>query len=129
MKRDIEFKNFSPSSRLEQLIESSIARLERHTPELRDDAVSLRLVVEENATRTLYHVSLTCDVSQHTPAAKEESHDVEVAVHAAFAEIDRQLEKHKQTLRKTHLYKRPARREEVRLTKAGLQPPSRSRRG
>ena len=122
MKHEIEFKNLSPTARLEELIASSIARLERHTPDLRDDSAFLRLVIEENATRTLYHVSLTCDVPAHTLAAKEESHDVEAAVHAAFAEIDRQLEKHKETLRKTHLYKRPARREEVRRAKAGLEP-------
>jgi len=123
MKREIEFKNFSPAARLPELIESSIARLERHAPDLRDDAVMLRLVVEENATRTLYHVSLTCGVPGRTLAAKTERHDPEEAVREAFAEIERELERHKEKLTHASAYKRPARREEVRRLKAGIEPP------
>src|SRR5262245_6351805 len=55
-------------------------------------------------------------------AAQEERHDVEEAVREAFVEIERQLEKHKETLSHSYIYKRPARREELRRQKAEAFP-------
>jgi ribosomal subunit interface protein len=119
---NLEFKNFSPGNRLRELVEALIARLDRHAPNSRADTSFLRLFVDENATRKLYHVSLTCDVPGRMLAAQEERHDAEEAVREAFVEIERQLEKHKETLSHSHLYKRPARREELRRRKAEAVP-------
>ncbi|HEV2665269.1 MAG TPA: HPF/RaiA family ribosome-associated protein [Blastocatellia bacterium] len=122
MRRNLEFKNFSPGHRLRELVEELIARLDRHAPNSPADTIFLRLFVDENAARRLYHVSLTCDVPGRMLAAREERHDAEEAVREAFVEIERQLEKHKETLSHSFLYKRPARREELRRQKAEAVP-------
>jgi RNA polymerase sigma factor (sigma-70 family) len=122
VRRNLEFKNFSPSHRLRELVEELIARLDRHALRSPADTPFLRLFVDENAARKLYHVSLTCDVPGRTLAAQEERHNAEEAVRVAFVEIERQLEKHKETLSHSYLYKRPARREELRRQKAEAFP-------
>jgi len=122
VRRNLEFKNFSPGHRLRELVEELIARLDRHAPHSPADTIFLRLFVDENAARKLYHVSLTCDVPGRMLAAQEERHDAEEAVREAFVEIERQLEKHKDTLSHSYLYKRPARREELRRQKAEAFP-------
>jgi len=122
VRRNLEFKNFSPSHRLRELVEELIARLDRHAPNSPADTPFLRLFVDENAARKLYHVSLTCDVPGRMLAAQEERHNAEEAVREAFVEIERQLEKHKETLSHSYLYKRPARREELRRQKAEAVP-------
>jgi len=122
VRRNLEFKNFSPSHRLRELVEELIARLDRHAPNSPADTIFLRLFVNENAARKLYHVSLTCDVPGRMLAAQEERHDAEEAVREAFVEIERQLEKHKETLSHSSLYKRLARREELRRQKAEAFP-------
>ena len=122
MRSNLEFKNFSPSHRLRELVEELIARLDRHAPHSPADTIFLRLFVDENAPRKLYHVSLTCDVPGRMLAAHEERHDAEEAVRKVFVEIERQLEKHKETLSHSYLYKRPARREELRRQKAEAFP-------
>jgi ribosomal subunit interface protein len=120
--RNLEFKNFSPSHRLRELVDGLIARLDRHAPNSPADTIFLRLFIDENAARKLYHVSLTCDVPGRMLAAQEERHDAEEAVREAFTEIERQLEKHKETLRHSHLYKRPARRARLRREMAEAVP-------
>lgn len=122
MRHNFEFKNFSPSHRLRELVEELIARLDRHAPHSPADTIFLRLFIDENAARKLYHVSLTCDVPGRMLAAQEERHDAEEAVREVFTEIERQLEKHKETLSHSSLYKRLARREELRRQKAEAVP-------
>jgi ribosomal subunit interface protein len=118
VRHNLQFKNFSPSHRLRELVEDLIVRLDRHAPNSPADTIFLRLFVDENVARRLYHVSLTCDVPGRMLAAQEERHDAEEAVREAFTEIERQLEKHKVTLSHSYLYKRPARREGLRNMKA-----------
>jgi RNA polymerase sigma factor (sigma-70 family) len=122
VRRNLEFKNFSPSHRLRELVEELIARLDRHAQRSPTDTPFLRLFIDENAARKLYHVSLTCDVPGRMLAAQEERHNAEEAVREAFVEIERQLERHKETLSHSSLYKRPARREELRRQKAEAFP-------
>ena len=129
MRRNLEFKNFSPSHRLRELVEELIAHLDRHAPNSPADTIFLRLFVNENAARKLYHVSLTCDVPGRLLAAQEERHDAEEAVRESFVEIERQLEKHKETLSHSSLYKRLARREELRRQKAEAVPAEERGRG
>lgn len=117
MQHNAEYKHFSPSASLRQLVDESITRLERYAPALAADAASLRLFIEQNKARTLYRVSLTAAVPGRTLAAHEERHDPEQAVHAAFDDVERQLVRHKEAITASDSYKRPARREELRRKK------------
>jgi ribosome-associated translation inhibitor RaiA len=80
-------------------------------------------MAEENAARTLYHVSLTMEIpgaapaTKKTLAAKEERHDLTEALREAFTEIERQLEAYKANLRGEQWWKRKGRREELRARK------------
>jgi ribosomal subunit interface protein len=95
MRHNIEFKHFEPKERVRDLIEELISHLERHVQDFPEETVFLRVLVEENAVRTLYHVSITLDLPGRILAAKEERHDADEAIRDAFAEIERQAEKHK----------------------------------
>jgi ribosome-associated translation inhibitor RaiA len=116
MRYSVEFKHFDPPPALTALIDRAVAGLERHAPDMGPDAF-LRLFIAQNDARTLYHVSLRLTVPGRTLATQEERHDPEEAVHAAFAEIERQLLKWKEHVRDSWEYKRPARREELRRLK------------
>lgn len=117
MKHNIEFKHFEPAHDVRELVEELISRLEKHLKNFPEDLVFLRLLIEETAVRTLYHVSLTLDLPGRILATKEERHDVKEAIRDAFAEIERQVEKYKASLRGEQYYKRLTRREEVRRKK------------
>jgi RNA polymerase sigma factor (sigma-70 family) len=74
-------------------------------------------MVEENLSRTLYQTSLTMEVPGKTLATREERHDLEIAIKDAFVEIDRQMKTHKSRQRGEHLWKRLAKRDELRQMK------------
>jgi RNA polymerase sigma factor (sigma-70 family) len=111
MERNVEYKGLEPDGKIEKLIDRLVAKLERTAS--RFSPTHLRLFVEYVPARTLYEVSLTFDVPGKTLAAKEEQHDLTAGLRAALEEIERQLTKHKESLRREHR-KRPARRKEVR---------------
>jgi ribosomal subunit interface protein len=114
MNCNIEFKGLAPQIRVQNLIRELITKLEKKTKRFSPDEVFLRLLVEENSTRTLFRVSITLKVPEKTLAAQEERHDLEETVRDAFAEIERQLEAHKATLAGEPMWKRRAKREELR---------------
>ena len=114
MNFNIEFKGCAPQKEIQKLIQELITRIEKKTKGFSPGAVFLRLLVEENSVRTLYQVSITMKLPEKTLAAKEERHDLKETIRDAFAEIERQLEAHKATLRGEHLWKQRARREELR---------------
>jgi ribosomal subunit interface protein len=101
MQRNIEFKDFEPARRVTTLVDRLAAKLEKTNRTFSPDAVYLRLIVEHNSGRSLYAISITLDVPRRTVAAKEERHDLHVGIKAAFEEIERQLEKYKENLRKS----------------------------
>src|SRR5262245_20532019 len=98
MRHNIEYKNLESRNRISTLVQRSIAKLERNVRKFPPDVVFLRISIEENTTRTLYHVAITLDVPRKTLATKEGGHDTEVAIKKAFAEIERQLKEHKSRL-------------------------------
>ena len=102
MKRTIELKHVGPRAHVQQLLEELIARLEEKLGHLPKDAVSLHVLFEENGQHKLYRTSLTCHVPGRTVAAHEESREAGATIRQAFAEVERQLEKHKATLRHEH---------------------------
>jgi ribosomal subunit interface protein len=122
MRHNLEVKDSGPSLRMRQLVEESIARLDRLVPTFPSEAVFLRVFVEKNATRALHRVSLTLDVPGGTLATQEERHDAEEAIREAFAEIERQLIRHKDRLANSDVYKRRERRENLRRKKVEAIP-------
>jgi RNA polymerase sigma-70 factor (ECF subfamily) len=117
MKFNIKFKNFAPVERIRSLVHGQIAKLERKTRAFREDSVFLRILVEGNPARTLYHTSITLEVPGKTLATKEERHDLEVSIKDAFSEIGRQLAEHKSRLRGERFWNRSGRREQIRNLK------------
>jgi ribosomal subunit interface protein len=122
MKHNIEFRNFEPSEAIRERLDGLITRLEKKARNFPPDVLFLRISIEEHQVRNFYNVSMTMEVPRKTLAAKAESHDIEVAIKDAFAEIERQLKEHKSRLRREHLWKRPARRAELREMKANAEP-------
>jgi RNA polymerase sigma factor (sigma-70 family) len=117
MKHNIKFKYFEPKARVRKLIENLIKRLEKLVKDFSDETVFLRVLIEENAVRTLYHISVTLDLPGRVLAAKEERHDVDETIRAAFAEIERQIKRYKAGMRGEQFWKRVTRRAQVRRKK------------
>ena len=126
MKHNIEFKNFDPDKTLEtkdgirKLIETCLARLEKSAKALPPDAVSARVMIEQNLAHKLYHVTVTLEVPEKTLAAKKETHNLAAGIRQAFAEIHRQLDHHKATLRGERQWKQIERRDQVRHNRSKI---------
>ena len=123
MKHNIEFKNFQADKRIQKLVDNLLKKLEKRAKRFPPDEVFLRLMIEENPVRKLYHVSLTLEIPRKTAATKktlatnEERHELDATLRDAFDEIERQFEAYKSTLLGEHLWKRRTRREELRRMK------------
>ncbi len=102
MKRTIELKHVGPKAHVQQLFDDLIGRLEDKLASFPREAVSVHVVFEENGLHKLYRTSLTCHVPGRTAAAHEEGRDAGATIRTAFAEVARQLERHKVTLRHEH---------------------------
>jgi len=110
MNCNIEFKGLAPQIQIQNLIRERITKIEKKTKRYSPEKIFLRLLVEKNCARKLFRVSITLEVPQKTLAAQEERHDLEETVRDAFAEIERQVEAHKATLRGEPMWKRRERR-------------------
>jgi ribosomal subunit interface protein len=110
MKHTIEFKHWEPSPHLRDLVEASIATLDKLLAKFRPDVLFMRVLLERNEPRTLYRVSLSLDVPGRTLHAQEERHDVVEALREAFAEIEREIKRYKAKSSHSYEYKRPVRR-------------------
>ncbi len=108
MKQTIEMKGVESREHVRQLLESLLSRLEEKLKHFPQEALSAHVVFEENGSHRLYRTSLTCHLPGHTVVAHEERRDPGATIHAAFAEVERQLEKQKALLRRKHLRKYPA---------------------
>jgi RNA polymerase sigma factor (sigma-70 family) len=116
MKRNIEYKNVAPNRKehIQTLCERYLASLQKHLQVFPSDTVFLYGVIEQHPSRALYRVSLTLHLPKRLLSAKEEGHEINDTIREAFLELERQLEKHKALLRQEHLWRRPARREQLR---------------
>jgi RNA polymerase sigma factor (sigma-70 family) len=134
MKHNVEFKNFEPEEKIRKLIAQLINKLQKRAKRFPPDEVFLRLMIEENSVRKLYHVSLVLEIpgkspaSKKTLATKEERHDLNETIRDAFDEIERQLEAYKSTLIGEHLWKQRTRRDKLRQMKAVVVPDEQSYR-
>ena len=113
MKRTIELKHVGPREHVQGLLEELASRLEEKLRHFPADAVSLRVVFDENGAHKLFRISLTCHVPGHTVAAHEERRDPGDCIREAFSEVERQLEKQKALIRGEHLRKRSPRSREA----------------
>ena len=117
MNFNIEFKNFAPHREVQTLIQELINKIERRAKAFPAGVLFMRLMVEENPARKLYHASITLTLPEKTLVTEAERHDLHETLREAFAEIGKQLEKRKATLRGDQWWKRRARREELRKLK------------
>jgi ribosomal subunit interface protein len=122
MNHIVEFKDWTPEPEVNDLIETEIDRIQRLVRGLRTDSLVIRVVVDRNQTRTLYRVTIRVELPGPDVSSSEERHDLNEAVHDAFAEVRRQIEKHRRKLTHTDEYKRRARRDRLRRLRAGVEP-------
>ena len=108
MQRVIELKHVGPKEHVRNLVEDLIDHLESKLQHFAQNAVSIHALFEENGSHALYRIALTCHVPGRVVAAHKESRDAGLIIRKAFAEIERQLEKHNITVRRTHLQRRLA---------------------
>lgn len=127
MKPIVEFKDWTPEPAVNQLLEAEIDRIQRLVKGLRTESLALWVVVDRNEPRTLYRVTIRMELPGPDVSASEERHDLKEAVHDAFAEVRRQIEKHRRKLTHTYEYKRRARRDRLRRLRAGVEPARRKR--
>ncbi|HEX4997524.1 MAG TPA: ribosome-associated translation inhibitor RaiA [Terriglobia bacterium] len=118
MKHNIETRNIESVQAARRFVERRIPRLERHVKRFSPEGLFLRVSIEGNETRRLYRVTITMDLPGKRIATKEEARSDEVAIKTAFEEIERQVKEHKARIRGEHLWKRIAKRSELRQLKA-----------
>src|SRR5690348_5126173 len=104
MKHIVEFKNWTPEPAVNQLLGAEIDRIHRLVKGLRTESLALWVVVDRNEPRTLYRVTIRMELPGPDVSASEERHDLKEALHDAFAEVRRQIEKHRRKLTHTYEY-------------------------
>jgi ribosome-associated translation inhibitor RaiA len=127
MKHIIEFKDWTPEPEIHELLGAELDRLQRLVRGLRTESLVIRIVVDRNELRTLYRVTIRMELPGPDVSASEEHHDLKEAVHVAFAEVRRQVEKHRRKLAHTFEYKRRSRRDRLRRLRAGVERPKQRR--
>lgn len=128
----LEFRNGIGTDALRALVDDSIAHLERLAAGFRPDGLFLRIVIQANDVRRLHRVSLKLDIPRRVLAVEEEQRQPDVAIRAAFAELEQRLVRARHKLRpqdSRHAVRAPAgeraraeaSREAERRRAAGLQ--------
>ena len=115
MQRIIELKHVGPKALVRSLLEELIGRLEEKLRRFAAEATSVHVVFDVNGTHKLYRTLLTCHVPGHVVAAHEEDRDAGASIRAAFAEMERQLEKQRSIARHEHELRRSKRLTRSRL--------------
>ena len=113
MTRLIELKHIGPKNHVRKLVEELCDRLEDKLQSVDAEAVSVRVVFEENGAHKLFRASVTCHVPHYLAAAHEEDHDPGAALRGAFEEIEHQLEKHRPLRQRKVMQKHAPKRQPV----------------
>jgi len=71
MKCHIEFKGFAPQKESQKQITDLVTKIEKKTKAFPLDVVFLRLMIEENTVRALYHVSITLELPEKPSLQKK----------------------------------------------------------
>jgi RNA polymerase sigma factor (sigma-70 family) len=116
MRQTFKYRNLTTHHKehVRMLCERHLAGLQKHVQDFPPDVVWCHGVIEQHPQRELYRVSLTLRLPKRWLSAKEEGHLLEETLREAWTELERQLEKHKAFLRHEHLWRRPARRAQLR---------------
>ena len=106
MKRIIELKHVGPKNFVRKALDERCDRIEDRITFIEDDSINLRVVFEENSKHKRYNISLTCHLPKKTIVAHEEGHDSGEVIKKGFAEIEKQVDKHKAIVRHEHEVRR-----------------------
>ena len=101
---------------IEQEFERHIDKLNRLLERYASDLVKLHASVEKVPRKTQYCFSLNLILPTGTLHASGDGADVRAGAKVAFAEIEKQVKKHQQKLRKDYLWKRKQGRGVVKMT-------------
>ena len=101
---------------IEQEFERHIDKLNRLLERYASDLVKLHASVEKVPRKTQYCFSLNLILPTGTLHASGDGADVRAGAKVAFAEIEKQVKKHQQKLRKDYLWKRKQGRGAVKMT-------------
>ena len=101
---------------IEQEFERHIDKLNRLLERYASDLVKLHASVEKVPRKTQYCFSLNLILPTGTLHASGDGADVRAGAKVAFAEIEKQVKRHQQKLRKDYLWKRKQGRGAVKMT-------------
>ena len=126
MRLKITYKGFEKQDRaqLKDFINEQITDLKKKLGSLANGDISLRGTIEKNAKHDLYRFSAAMHLPHKMIAAEEEGEDVRDVIRKTFGELERQAQKHKSRLKKEHLWKRKARRKELKSKTLSIETPS-----
>lgn len=115
MKYRIDFRHIDKDEResLRSLVDERIAHLEKRISAFSDKDLRLHGAVQQHAGQTLYRVGLSLHLPGRILSVEEESENASTAITEAFAELERQAQRHKSKIRHEHLWKRKSRRREL----------------
>jgi RNA polymerase sigma factor (sigma-70 family) len=99
MKQSLVLKGELERTRVHEWLSPKIQRLGRRLARFRPDAVHLRVVLRVPETGARAQTSLTLHLPSRALAASEEAADPKAAIHAAFAELERLVDREKARLR------------------------------
>src|ERR1700687_67678 len=101
---------------VEQEFERHIDKLNRLLERYASDLVKLHASVEKVPRKSKYSFSLNLILPTGTLHASGDGADVRAGAKVAFAEIEKQVKRHQQKLRKDYLWKRKQGRGAVKMT-------------
>lgn len=104
----ITYSNIPPEFReaIEKEAERQIAKLERLLKHTAPDLVVLHGSLEKTPRKVEYNLSLNLGLPTGTLHARGTGTEIRTCTKAAFSEIEVQLKKHQEKLRKDYLWKR-----------------------
>lgn len=124
MKQHVRFKNISEPSHAglrDEVASLAERQLERHLADMQPDLVRLYAIIEKNRHHDVYRVALRLHVPSRILVAREDGYELRGVLQAAFDELERQLERHLEHLRRSHEWRGKERRAELRRLKATLK--------
>lgn len=107
-------KNVEKDDSLEKKLRQKISKLERHLKHFPPDAVHLQIVIERGSGTPQHNVKLTLRVPSAVLHTAQSGEALITTFDEAVKSLLRELEKFKSTARGERLWKRKARREELR---------------
>ena len=104
----VTFTHIGPECRqpIEQECARHVEKLKRWLKKYSPDLIQLHTALERLPRKTEYNVSLNLVLPTGTLHATGSAADPRTSAKAAFAELEKQLKKHQQKLRKDYVWKR-----------------------